>query len=64
MPRPTVAYCPSCNKALCGGGTYGNAVARAQVHCTVAGHPVQIVDLLSWKSIETVAGEPALPLWD
>jgi hypothetical protein len=64
MEPQTYAYCPSCNKPLSRGDTYANSVARAQVHAGVTGHFVSVAYSADSTHIETIAGEPGLPLWD
>lgn len=60
-----VAYCPSCSHQLGAGSKfYSDVVGNAQTHASVTGHFVQIVQQDTWTTIETVAGEPALPLWN
>ena len=58
------AYCPSCSVRLGGEDTFGDAAAHAQVHASVTGHPVHIVACEDWAVVETVSGEPSLPMWD
>lgn len=60
----TIAYCPSCNVTLGHEGRYARSVSHAQVHATVTGHPVHVVSALNWSVVETLSGEPSLPLWD
>jgi hypothetical protein len=38
-------------------------VAIAQDHARITGHPVQLCTADTWTAIETIVGEPALPLW-
>jgi len=64
MENPMTAYCPSCNVRLGGDATYAVAVGNAQVHASICGHPVQLVDATTWEAVETVSGEPSLPLWE
>jgi hypothetical protein len=61
---PLTAYCPECNATLGGEGRYATAVRHAQTHATVTGHPVHLVDARAWTVLETLSGEPSLPLWD
>jgi hypothetical protein len=64
VESPCAAYCPDCNVRLGGDVRYAQAVSYAQTHATVTGHPVHVVDARSWSVLETVSGEPSLPLWD
>lgn len=59
-----VAYCPTCNVTLGHEGRYAHAVRNGQTHATVTGHPTHVCDGRNWQVVETVSGEPSLPLWD
>jgi hypothetical protein len=58
------AYCPTCNVAL--GLPSSDLIARshAQTHSSICGHPTHVVDANTWQVLDTLSGEPALPLWD
>ena len=64
MRSGVVAYCPSCSASLGTPGELDRARDQAVTHCRVTGHVVQLVDAASWSAVESVYGEPGLPLWD
>lgn len=63
--RTTVAYCPSCSTTV-----HSRVVApevahvMASQHAQITGHVVNLVLADTWTVVDTVAGEPSLPLWD
>jgi len=58
------AYCPQCNVALGNEVGYAIALGHAQQHARVTGHCLQVCEASTWTPVETVAGEPSLPLWE
>lgn len=64
MNHPWTAYCPSCDVRLGGDVGEGEARGHAKQHARVTGHPVHLVDAARWRVVETIVGEPSLPLWD
>jgi hypothetical protein len=60
-----VPYCASCSTSLVSRGREHHvAVAIAQDHARVTGHPVSLATADTWTHVETIVGEPALPLWE
>lgn len=64
MDTSYVAYCASCSHQLGVVSRYHVAVANGQVHASVTGHPVDLVDADNWQPVEKLYGEPSLPLWE
>lgn len=58
-----LAYCPECSHSLGHGGRYALAVANGQQHARITGHVVSVVYEPTWQHVETLYGEPGLPLW-
>lgn len=63
--RTHVAYCPSCSASLTPRPLQED-VARVigQQHAQITGHVVNLVLSDTWTVVDTLAGEPSLPLWD
>jgi hypothetical protein len=60
-----VAYCPSCSVPVGERTRYlERARDQATLHARITGHTVQIADGVNWQAVETVAGEPSLPMWE
>jgi hypothetical protein len=60
-----VVYCPSCSATIGGSRRSLDELRhRAQDHAQVTGHVVNLVAAATWVSVETIAGEPSLPLWE
>jgi hypothetical protein len=64
VEHPYTAYCASCSVRLGGDVGEGEAREHARQHARVTGHPVQLVDARDWVTLETIVGEPSLPLWE
>lgn len=64
MVETYAVYCPTCSVRLGLEAPWAKAHADAQVHASITGHVVNLVDPESWRVTETVAGSPSLPLWD
>lgn len=58
------AYCPECSCTLGSAAGYALAVGHAQQHARITGHVVQLAVADTWEAVETIHGEPSLPLWD
>lgn len=63
--RTHVAYCPQCSATL-NSRALQELVARliGQQHAQITGHVVNLVIADTWTVVDTLAGEPSLPLWD
>lgn len=65
VDEPVATYCPSCSCTLGSEWTrWTVAIGHAQQHARITGHAVQLVDARTWTALETIPGEPSLPLWD
>lgn len=56
-------YCAECSVTLGRPARYAVALGHAQQHARITGHVVVLADA-SWTVVDTVYGEPSLPLWD
>lgn len=64
-PELLVPYCPSCSAPIDGPTEYlERARDAATTHARITGHVVQIATRDPWRAVETISGEPSLPLWD
>lgn len=63
--RTHVTYCPSCSASLTPRALQED-VARVigQQHAQITGHVVNLVIADTWTVVDTLAGEPSLPLWE
>lgn len=63
--RTHVAYCAQCSASMTPRAVHED-VARivGQQHAQITGHVVGLVVADTWTQVDTLAGEPSLPLWD
>lgn len=66
MPRSNraVPYCAECSTSVGPPVPLPRARVAAQEHARITGHVVQLADVATWRPLGSVAGEPALPLWE
>lgn len=58
-------YCPSCSLSVVRSSrSEANAIRACEDHARITGHVVHLVDAGTWSVIDTIAGEPSLPLWE